>query len=474
MEPGATRPGHRRARRSSADSCVPRSSPMRGSPGSRRHGLQPGWFDLLAALRRAGAPFELSPTELMGATMLTSGGVTKRLDRLVEAGLVERRPDPDDRRGTRVSLTRRGRTAIDRAIAAHVANEERPLDGLAAETGASSMSAAEAPRLARDALDCAAVPLPLLPTTVGRQLSAAGLADRPGAPRRPACRRACGRASSGGSRPSSSSRRRTTRPGSRSPTWSAPASTSSPTASSAARATRTGSRPRSTGSTSTTRAPRSTGPAIRTRCRESSGRSSRRDPVEVRDVEFLRANTDRRIKITLPGPFTMAQQAQDDFYGDPAELAMAYAAAVNAEARDLIAAGADVIQIDEPYLQARPDAAREYALPRSTARSKGSRRDTALHTCFGYAHIVHTRLAAATRSWPSSNDCDVGADLDRGRPAEPRLARPARACRQEDHPRRPRPRRPGSRDAGGRRRRGSARALEHVPAERLSSRPTAG
>jgi DNA-binding MarR family transcriptional regulator len=98
--------------------------------GLAGQGLQPGWFDLLAALRRAGAPFELSPTDLMGATMLTSGGVTKRLDRLVEAGFVERRPDPTDRRGTRVRLTRRGKGVIDRAIATHVANEEGLLAGL--------------------------------------------------------------------------------------------------------------------------------------------------------------------------------------------------------------------------------------------------------------------------------------------------------------------------------------------------------
>ncbi|HEX4520239.1 MAG TPA: MarR family transcriptional regulator [Gaiellaceae bacterium] len=95
--------------------------------GLAGHGLQPGWFDLLAALRRAGRPYELTPTELMGATMLTSGGVTKRLDRLVGAGFVERRPDPTDRRGTRVRLTRRGKGAIDRAVAAHVASEERLL-----------------------------------------------------------------------------------------------------------------------------------------------------------------------------------------------------------------------------------------------------------------------------------------------------------------------------------------------------------
>lgn len=98
--------------------------------GLAGHGLQPGWFDLMAALRRTGRPFELSPTELMGATMLTSGGITKRLDRLVEAGFVERRPHPTDRRGTRVRLTPRGRRAIDRALAAHVANEEQLLSAL--------------------------------------------------------------------------------------------------------------------------------------------------------------------------------------------------------------------------------------------------------------------------------------------------------------------------------------------------------
>jgi DNA-binding MarR family transcriptional regulator len=89
--------------------------------------LQPGWLDLLAALRRAGPPYELNPTDLMGATMLSSGGMTKRLDRLAEAGLVERRPDPTDRRGTLVRLTRRGKTAIDKAVETHVANEERLL-----------------------------------------------------------------------------------------------------------------------------------------------------------------------------------------------------------------------------------------------------------------------------------------------------------------------------------------------------------
>lgn len=98
----------------------------------RRRGLQPGWFDLLAALRRAGPPYELNPTELMRATLVSSGGMTKRLDRLVAKGLVERRPDPRDRRGSRIWLTRRGKAVIDRALDAHVENEERLLRSLSA------------------------------------------------------------------------------------------------------------------------------------------------------------------------------------------------------------------------------------------------------------------------------------------------------------------------------------------------------
>jgi DNA-binding MarR family transcriptional regulator len=95
--------------------------------GLSAHHLQPGWFDLLAALRRAGPPYVLRPGELMRATMLSSAGMTKRLDRLVDAGLVERRPDPDDRRGTQVLLTAAGRRTIDDALPVHVANEERLL-----------------------------------------------------------------------------------------------------------------------------------------------------------------------------------------------------------------------------------------------------------------------------------------------------------------------------------------------------------
>jgi 5-methyltetrahydropteroyltriglutamate--homocysteine methyltransferase len=115
-------------------------------------------------------------------------------------------------------------------------------------------------------------------------------------------------------------------------------------------------------------------------------------PVEVRDVEILRSLTNRRIKITVPGPFTMTQQAQNDYYADGRSLALAYADAVNEELRDLKAAGADVVQIDEPYLQARPEPAREYAVDAINHALDGIEGETVLHTCFGYAHIVKTRL----------------------------------------------------------------------------------
>jgi DNA-binding MarR family transcriptional regulator len=94
------------------------------------HDLQPGWFDLLAALRRSGAPFERTPTQLLRSTLLSSGGMTKRLDRLVEAGLVERRPDPSDRRGTLVALTAKGKAVVDEALVTHLANEEHILRSL--------------------------------------------------------------------------------------------------------------------------------------------------------------------------------------------------------------------------------------------------------------------------------------------------------------------------------------------------------
>ena len=114
-------------------------------------------------------------------------------------------------------------------------------------------------------------------------------------------------------------------------------------------------------------------------------------PVEKRDVEFLRANTGHTIKATLPGPFTMSQQAQDDHYRDEEALAMALAAAVNEEVKDLFAAGADVVQLDEPYLQARAEKAARFAIKAINRALEGVPGTTALHTCFGYAHIVHNR-----------------------------------------------------------------------------------
>lgn len=119
-----------------------------------------------------------------------------------------------------------------------------------------------------------------------------------------------------------------------------------------------------------------------------AGPIRRRGPVEVRDVEFLRKNTRRKIKITLPGPFTMAQQAQDDHYKDEEAMAMAFAAAVNEELKDLKAAGADVLQIDEPWLQARPDRAARYGVKAINRALQGIPGPTVLHMCFGYAAAV--------------------------------------------------------------------------------------
>jgi 5-methyltetrahydropteroyltriglutamate--homocysteine methyltransferase len=121
------------------------------------------------------------------------------------------------------------------------------------------------------------------------------------------------------------------------------------------------------------------------------GKVRRKHPVEVRDIEFLRANTARTIKITVPGPFTMSQQAQNDFYKDEGEMALDYAAAVNAEIKDLFAAGADIVQVDEPYMQARPDKARQFGLKALNAALDGVSGTTAVHICFGYAAIIHVR-----------------------------------------------------------------------------------
>ncbi|TMR14660.1 5-methyltetrahydropteroyltriglutamate--homocysteine methyltransferase [Nonomuraea turkmeniaca] len=117
-------------------------------------------------------------------------------------------------------------------------------------------------------------------------------------------------------------------------------------------------------------------------------------PVEVDDLSFLRAHTAHPVKMTVPGPFTMSQQAQNDHYPDAEAAAMDYAAAVNAEIRDLFAAGADIVQIDEPYMQARPEAARAYGLAALNAALDGVVGTTAVHICFGYAAIIHERPEA--------------------------------------------------------------------------------
>jgi 5-methyltetrahydropteroyltriglutamate--homocysteine methyltransferase len=122
-----------------------------------------------------------------------------------------------------------------------------------------------------------------------------------------------------------------------------------------------------------------------------TGRIARRAPVEVRDVALLRANTDRTVKATVPGPFTMAMQAQDDFYGDPVALAMDYAAAVNAEIKDLFAAGADIVQVDEPWMQQHPDKARQYGVKALNRALDGVAGTVAVHLCFGYAAVVHEK-----------------------------------------------------------------------------------
>ena len=153
----------------------------------------------------------------------------------------------------------------------------------------------------------------------------------------------------------------------------------------------------------------------------------RRHPVEVDDLRFLRAHTDRTVKITVPGPFTMSQQAQNDYYPDREAAAFGYAEAVNEEVRDLFEAGADIVQLDEPYLQARPEEARSYGVAVLNRALEGITGTTAVHVCFGYAAIIHDRpegysflpeLAAARcdqvsiETAQSSLDCSVLAGLD--------------------------------------------------------------
>src|ERR1044072_1229617 len=122
-----------------------------------------------------------------------------------------------------------------------------------------------------------------------------------------------------------------------------------------------------------------------------TGKIRRMHAVEVEDLKFLKKNTNRLVKITVPGPFTMLQQAQNDFYKSEEEAANDYAVAVNAEIKALFAAGADVVQIDEPYMQARPEKARQYGLAALNRALEGIAGTTAVHICFGYAAVIHVR-----------------------------------------------------------------------------------
>jgi 5-methyltetrahydropteroyltriglutamate--homocysteine methyltransferase len=121
------------------------------------------------------------------------------------------------------------------------------------------------------------------------------------------------------------------------------------------------------------------------------GKVRRKHPVEVDDLGFLKRHTKKMVKMTVPGPFTMSQQAQNDYYKSEEEAAMDYAAAVNEEIRDLFAAGADIVQVDEPYMQARPEKARQYGLKALNRALQGVTGTTAVHICFGYAAIIHQR-----------------------------------------------------------------------------------
>ncbi len=121
------------------------------------------------------------------------------------------------------------------------------------------------------------------------------------------------------------------------------------------------------------------------------GKIRRKHPVEVQDLLFLKKHTKKQVKMTVPGPFTMSQQAQNDFYKSEEEAAMDYAAAVNEEIKDLFANGADIVQVDEPYMQARPDRARQYGLKALNRALEGVSGTTAVHICFGYAAIIHAR-----------------------------------------------------------------------------------
>ena len=142
--------------------------------------------------------------------------------------------------------------------------------------------------------------------------------------------------------------------------------------------------------------------------------------MRVRDLQFLRANTDRPGQGNGARALHHGQQAQIDYYGGSREAALDYAAAVNGEIKDLFAAGADVVQIDEPYMQARPDEARAFGLAALHRALEGVSGITAVHICFGYAAIIHVRPSGYS-FLPELADCRCAAGVDRDRAVEPRL-----------------------------------------------------
>jgi len=200
----------------------------------------------------------------------------------------------------------------------------------------------------------------------------------------------------------------------------------------------------------------------------------RRRPVEVRDMQVLRANTDRRVKATVPGPFTMSKQAQDDYYKDEEALALAYADAVNAEIKDLFAAGADIVQIDEPWMQQHPDKARQFGLKALDRALDGIGGMVAVHLCFGYAAVVHDKPTG----YSFLPELEGSADFHRGGAAQARPENPAGAAVQDHHSRRHRSFRhdpgnaadrgrahpAGARPCAGRAGSGGARLRHEIPA----------
>src|SRR5262249_11543370 len=218
-----------------------------------------------------------------------------------------------------------------------------------------------------------------------------------------------------------------------------------------------------------------------------TGKIRRKHPVELRDLQFLRANTKRSVKITVPGPFTMSKQAQNEFYASDEAMALDYAAAVNDEIKDLFAAGADIVQIDEPWMQQHPDMARAYGLKALDRALDGVSGTVAVHLCFGYAAVVHGKADGVLVSVRTGR-VSRRADLDRSRAAEARPWRSGKAAVENDHPWRDRSFRYDRRNAGnssrahsqgaatcaGRPDRSCARLRDEVPAARSGVRQNAG